>query len=79
MESTVRKTGRRICGCDRVGFVCGHGVCPCHACASDFYSVMTAVIFRNARTVQTSLRTRSMNGSATMSVERKNICRPGIM
>ena len=24
MESAVRKTGRRICGCDRAGFVCGH-------------------------------------------------------
>ena len=28
MESAVRKTGRRICGCDRAGFVCGHGACP---------------------------------------------------
>ena len=36
MESVVRKTGRRICGCDRAGFVCGHGACPCHACASGF-------------------------------------------
>ena len=32
--------------------------------ASVFYSVMTAVIFRNARTVQSSLQTRSMNGVA---------------
>ena len=37
MESAVRKTGRRICGCDRAGFVCGHGACPCHACASGFF------------------------------------------
>ncbi len=49
MESTVRKTGRRICGCDRVGFVCGHGACPCHACASDFYSE-TAVGYLRYRT-----------------------------
>ena len=51
MESTVRKTGRRICGCDRVGFVCGHGACPCHACASDFYSE-TAVGYLRYRTVR---------------------------
>ena len=44
-----------------------------------FYSVMTAVIFRNARTVQSSLQTRSMNGFVTTSAERKNIYRPGIM
>ena len=46
MESTVRKTGRRICGCDRVGFVCGHGACPCHACASGFYSETAAGYLR---------------------------------
>ena len=46
MESVVRKTGRRICGCDRVGFVCGHGACPCHACASGFYSETAAGYLR---------------------------------
>ena len=65
----------RDCGC----FLPGKLRLNMCVSASVFYSVMTAVIFRNARTVQISLQTKSMNGFVTTSAERKNIYRPGIM
>ena len=57
-----------------LGFVCGHGACPCHACASGFYSETAAgyLCYRLVREAEVSGRVGAETSRRAAVLSEKN-------